>query len=97
MVKLRPFEESGELSSYVYKKSEVNLDFVPDLAWLTRQNATDGVGERRRKASAEAEVKPYANLCGLLALPPAANVEGGLGHYRGAVSRAAARALPCYS
>ena len=62
----------GSLASYAYLASERNRDFEPGLALLSRQNA---VAEHVPPADASVpataceQLLPYANTCGLLALP----------------------------
>ena len=67
------------IRKYRYKSSLVNLDFVPGLTQLTKYNARPGVlrdddlksrTSPARLANSVDEVQAYANLCGLLALPP---------------------------
>lgn len=63
--------------SYTYRKTDHNLDFTPGRASLTKYNAADGVDittatgteqKQNRTATNVPEVKPYANLCGLVAI-----------------------------
>ena len=66
----------GTESSYTYRKTEENLDFEPNTANLTKYNARKGIElEAGSMATATSEVKPYANLCGLMALGKANNNE----------------------
>ena len=66
-----PFSDS---TSYTYRKTDRNLDFVPGMARLTKYNAAEGIDSDDSNATnggmlmAPDEVKPYANLCGLIAL-----------------------------
>ena len=55
--------------SYTYRKTEQNLDFEPGKARLTKYNAQKGIdAQADSMAMIPSDVKPYANLCGLLAL-----------------------------
>ena len=67
-------DNDDTLLSYTYRKTNKNLDFVPDSALLTKYNAADGKGGiEQRLAIAASEVKPYSNLCGLMALDKSKN------------------------
>jgi hypothetical protein len=69
--KLFPYNiDPYEASSYKYLKSDANLDFEEDLASLTTYNSRTKVEKNMQptKAMNVMEVKPYANLCGLIAL-----------------------------
>lgn len=62
---------------YCYLQTAQNLDFVPGLASLTPYNTADKsflAGGLARAMDVTA-VKPYANLCGLVALSNAAQLE----------------------
>ena len=60
----------GKDESYTCLKSDTNLDFVAGEAHLTKYNAAavGDMGDSKRMAVDESEVKPYANLCGLFAI-----------------------------
>ena len=66
-------DESSSMS-YTYRKTDRNLDFVPGMACLTKYNAAGGIDQEQMKSTnnrmavTPTEVKPYANLCGLVAL-----------------------------
>lgn len=68
--KLSKFADSKILESYVYLKSDLNLDFEEDTANLTPYNCADksivkkGVSVKGKLH----EFAPYSNLCGLFAL-----------------------------
>ena len=67
-------DNDDTLLSYTYRKTNKNLDFVPDSALLTKYNAADGKGGiAQRLAVTASEVKPYSNLCGLMALDKSKN------------------------
>jgi len=76
LCKLNTFVENKSLEGYTYLTSEKNLDFVSGLANLTAYNVANKQLEDQVKASKGtpipavdvAQVKAYANLCGLLAL-----------------------------
>lgn len=72
LCKLDSFLQGGDESSsisYTYRKTEQNLDFEPGKARLTKYNAAEGVDiQTDNMAMAPSDVKPYANLCGLVAL-----------------------------
>jgi hypothetical protein len=69
---LNTFIESKALNSYSYLKSVENLDFVPNLSFLTPYNIQDKSiikkGDAPRLADNISLVKVYSNLCGLIAL-----------------------------
>lgn len=91
------FSEDGEPASssssyYTYLANERNSDFVPGLANLTPYNSNFQKGDAPRKAMDSEEVKPYANLCGLVALGRGADLDG----LRDAVERASRTSPPSY-
>jgi hypothetical protein len=70
-----------QLASYTYLRSEVNQDFEEGRAALTAFNCrrnqhtsaatpTTNTGSEKSHSTVH-DFKVYANLCGLLALPPA--------------------------
>lgn len=70
-----PWDGSGR---YCYLKSERNLDFVPGLATLSAYNAAEKpplTGGPAGKVTDVHSVKPYANLCGLIALSKQTQLE----------------------
>jgi 3'-phosphoadenosine 5'-phosphosulfate (PAPS) 3'-phosphatase len=74
-VKLSALALRGTLESYAYTRTDVQLDFEPGVAQLSAYNAARGhmPGKREKRFAQRAEeTKPYANLCGLVALAPAA-------------------------
>ena len=67
--KLTKFSYSKLLESYVYLKSDLNLDFEDDTANLTPYNCV-GKSNVKKGVSVKGkhnEFAPYSNLCGLLA------------------------------
>ena len=99
MAKLSAFvAPEGKLATYRYVASETNADFEPGLAFLTPYNAAAPVAPapdgQKPRATAAAQLKPYANTCGLLALPP--SEMSALPEYRKAIEAAAAKHPPAY-
>lgn len=95
MVKLHSFMADGALDPYSYIEGGANSDFVPGLAALSRYNAARAYdGDAPQRATDVEQLLPYANTCGVLALPRAD--EGTLERYRAALLRAAARHDPAY-
>ena len=76
LTQLAPFLIDQSVLSYTYLQSEINLDFRPGTAALTKFNARDKTVLTNRVEGQEVyaqdatEVKAYANLNGLLALSP---------------------------
>ena len=72
LCKLSSFiSNDGAIESYKYLKTDTNLDFVPGLAALTAYNTTDKSLVKKGEvvvADTVDKVKPYSNLCGLLAV-----------------------------
>ena len=69
--KLTSFVAQKDLQSYTYLKSSVNLDFESGVASLTQFNAAEGSTFKKGDkvlASDVSMVRPYSNLCGLLAV-----------------------------
>jgi 3'-phosphoadenosine 5'-phosphosulfate (PAPS) 3'-phosphatase len=98
--KLTSFSRDKTLTSYVYLKSHINLDFEPGVAALTPYNCAASVrvapqaGAPPTPAASAEEVKPYANLCGLIALSRAGLDDRD--RIFAAVQRAQAAAPPSY-
>ena len=69
----------GKMEGYAYLQSEINLDFEEGVSNLTIFNCRSSVGMQKddstRLATYVMEVKPYSNLCGLVALGHKANTE----------------------
>jgi hypothetical protein len=59
------------LTSYTYEKTEVNLNFSPGQVHLSRYNKR-GDAPSSGLATEVEQLKPYANVCGLIALGPVA-------------------------
>ena len=84
---------NGAVESYTYLKSPINLDFQPGVAALTPYNSVDKSLCRKGEtvlASAVEQVKPYSNLCGLLALDRHNASPDALAVYYSAIQRAEA-------
>ena len=76
---------------YSYRKGETNSVFVPGLSKLTKYNAREGV-PLGGTATDVAQVKSYANLCGVFALSPAADPKA----VRSALKLIASQVAPSY-
>lgn len=71
LCKLTSFLDDKSLESYKYLQSSDNLDFIPGRSNLTPYNARNKSSVPKGAvviAQQVNEVKPYSNLCGLLAL-----------------------------
>jgi hypothetical protein len=94
LAKLAPALRDGTLESYTYHKTAVNLDFdARDPVVLTPHNST-GTAAKGALASGPQDLKPYANVCGLLALDRAAAED--LPAYLDLLRRAAHEASPVF-
>ena len=88
------------LASYRYVKGDTNADFEPGVPLLTPYNARGGAAPEPAadgtppRATDAAQLKPYANTCGLIALP--AGEMGSLAEYQRAVAAAAAKVAPAF-
>lgn len=83
--------------SYTYRKTEENLDFEPGQARLTKYNAAKGIDiDAESMAMTPSQVKPYANLCGLVALGKATNHEEGKATILDGLQRAAEISPPAF-
>lgn len=95
-------EEQGPpaLASYRYLKGDTNADFEPGVPLLTPYNARGGAAPEPAadgtppRATDAAQLKPYANTCGLIALP--SREMSSLVEYQRAVAAAAAKVQPAY-
>lgn len=87
LCKLTAFEaRNGAREFYTYLQSSENLDFEPGVACLTPYNAAASQppikkGDPPVHATTADMVKPYSNLCGLLALDRACNESYSSGIY----------------
>ena len=75
MSKLTSFLKDQSLQGYIHLKSpnQSNLDFVPELTYLTLSNAkvkSDFVKGADKKIASLEQVKEYSCTCGLVALAP---------------------------
>jgi len=69
--KLSPFIRGEGFKQYKYRYTKINLDFEPGLSTLTRYNAKNTLSVKESILIKNVKlVKPYSNLCGLLALTP---------------------------
>jgi 3'(2'), 5'-bisphosphate nucleotidase len=90
-------DDDDALLSYTYRKTNENLDFVPDSALLTKYNAADGKGGiEQRLAVIASEVKPYSNLCGLMALNRSKNILKSKAEILDGLKRAARSSPPAF-
>ena len=101
LCKLTSFLRDGAVEGYTYLESASNLDFEPGVAALTPYNAADkGLvkkGEAPQLAIDHNHVKPYANLCGLVALAAPAGLRGDdLNRWRERCLEAGAKSEPSY-
>lgn len=87
------------LESYTYRKSNENTDFEPGLSNMTPYNARDKGSVKKGEtvsASHVDMVKPYSNLCGLIALDQNCSSEGSMSAIYDAIERAAKKSRPSY-
>ena len=84
----------GQLEGYTYvADSETNADFIPGLAKLTKYNAaSEHLGAVGSLATEARQLKPFSNVCGLLALRGVDDIE----RFRAAVAKTAAAVPPSY-
>lgn len=72
MTKLTRFLNNNKaLESYTYLKTETNLDFEENTAYLTPYNAANKHAVKKGDAprlGLREEFAPYSNICGLLAV-----------------------------
>eukprot|EP00579_Thalassiosira_antarctica_P003464 CAMPEP_0201906484 /NCGR_PEP_ID=MMETSP0902-20130614/57046_1 /ASSEMBLY_ACC=CAM_ASM_000551 /TAXON_ID=420261 /ORGANISM="Thalassiosira antarctica, Strain CCMP982" /LENGTH=450 /DNA_ID=CAMNT_0048440623 /DNA_START=91 /DNA_END=1443 /DNA_ORIENTATION=- len=90
-------QKDGEF--YTYLASQTNLDFIPGTANLTKYNcrASPAIDlQPNQKALDVDRVKPYSNLCGLVALGREWNTIEGTIHIKEAMRRAATRNPPSF-
>ncbi|KAL3783962.1 hypothetical protein HJC23_013342 [Cyclotella cryptica] len=82
---------------YHYLASETNLDFVPGRARLTKYNSIDSETIQLNQLATDVrQVKPYSNLCGLVAFGKEWNSERGLTHISQTILKAAQMNEPSY-
>lgn len=95
LCKLSSFLQGGA-AGYTYLASDLNLDFEPGAATLTPFNAADKgavvKGAPPVPALEAVQVKPYANLCGLVALAAGSDPQA----WRERCLRTAADSAPAY-
>eukprot|EP00308_Calcidiscus_leptoporus_P021906 CAMPEP_0119364276 /NCGR_PEP_ID=MMETSP1334-20130426/11196_1 /TAXON_ID=127549 /ORGANISM="Calcidiscus leptoporus, Strain RCC1130" /LENGTH=367 /DNA_ID=CAMNT_0007379931 /DNA_START=53 /DNA_END=1156 /DNA_ORIENTATION=- len=100
LAKLSRFAAEQQLASYSYVASDINADFESGLALLCSYNARGPVpvpeeGDPTPRATCAEQLKTYANVCGLLALP--ASELPLLPKYYEAVCKVAAMYEPAYN
>ena len=106
LLKLSTFAATGGSSRecYTYEQSDVNLDFEPGVPLLTPYNAARAAAVEKGAAAPAAvdvfaqevsELKPYANVCGLLALT--ATGMGGLDDLAASVAAASQKSPPKFT
>ena len=83
---------------YKYLESETNLDFIPGMAQLTKYNCKNNerIQPNQMMIDDVGQVKPYSNLCGLVALGKEWNTVEGLKLITEAVLKAAEKDSPSY-
>jgi len=87
---------------YTYLASRTNLDFIPGSATLTKYNCrdaatiNDGDMQPDPRAMSVEDVKPYSNLCGLVAVGREWNTVEGITKIEEAMRRAAGKNLPSF-
>ena len=83
---------------YTYLASQSNLDFIPGSANLTKYNCRSSIKEFQpgQKVVDVDQVKPYSNLCGLVALGKEWNTVDGRMQIQNAIQRAAAKNPPSF-
>ena len=95
LVKLSRFAAAQQLAPYTYRRTTTNLDVEPGLAALTKYNAAVAVeGADAPRAQTAEQLQPYANVCGLLALP--AGGQAALARYHAAIVRVSETTPPEY-
>jgi 3'-phosphoadenosine 5'-phosphosulfate (PAPS) 3'-phosphatase len=88
-----------QLSGYTYRKSTVNTDFVPGLSSLTPYNAKNKGDVKKGEtvvATSIDSVKPYSNLCGIIALDKNSSSPENLNKIYDAIVKASALSQPAY-
>ena len=87
-------EQKDEM--YTYLASQTNLDFIPGKANLTKYNCQSYVQDLQpnQRALDLSQVKPYSNLCGLVALGSEWNTKEGKMKIQKAMQRAAVKNPP---
>ena len=87
-------EQKDEM--YTYLASQTNLDFIPGKANLTKYNCKSSVQDFQPNQIVldVNQVKPYSNLCGLVALGSEWNTQKGKIQIQKAMQRAAVKTPP---
>ena len=91
-----PVDDHKDEIMYTYLASQTNLDFIPGKANLTKYNCQSSVQDLQsnQKAIDASQVKPYSNLCGLVALGKEWNTKEGKIQIQKAIQRAAMKTPP---
>ena len=90
LLKLTDFLNDEENNGYyTYRASEFNLDFLPNTANLTKYNSRLDKPSLGQKAQDVSQVKPYSNLCGLVAFGKEFNSQEGRMYLQRAITNAA--------
>ncbi|KAL7528712.1 hypothetical protein ACHAXR_002589 [Thalassiosira sp. AJA248-18] len=92
-------EHSKEREFYTYLASQTNLDFIPGSANLTKYNCrtfNNNELELNQKVNDVDQVKPYSNLCGLVAIGSEWNTVEGIKYIKDAIQRAAESNPPSF-
>jgi len=84
--------------TYTYLASQTNLDFIPGVATITKYNCSPSTKDVQgnHKSHDVNEVKPYSNLCGLVAFGKRWNTPEGIKFIEKAIERAARIHLPAF-
>jgi len=88
-----------ELSGYTYRKSTANADFVPGLSNLTPYNAKNKSDVKKGETVVASDinaVKPYSNLCGIIALDKSSSTPENLAAIHSAILKASDLSKPAY-
>ena len=88
---------NDERGRYRYLAGETNLDFIPGSACLTKYNCANcRTIKPGRMAENVCQVKPYSNLCGLVAFGKEWNNSEGLNYITEALRGATWKNVPSY-
>ena len=94
-------KQKNNCELYTYLASTNNLDFISGKASLTKYNCRVAMTHtidpsNHQKALDADQVKPYSNLCGLVALGKEWNTKEGITYIKEAIARAATRNPPSF-
>lgn len=100
LYKLTDFiNNNKQLNSYAYKKSNINLDFENGVASLTAYNAKDKNNVKKNETNIINDVnlvKPYSNLCGIIALDKNCSSNENINKIYEAIQIIIQKSLPAY-